>query len=51
MALKATQDARVADAQRVAQTLLDLNDKWNTTVGALTAAVDRLTVSVEARRG
>lgn len=42
IALKAAQEARVEDAKLVTKTLLELNDKWNTTVNALTTAVDRL---------
>ena len=42
LALKTTQEARVEDAKLVTKTLLELNDKWNTTVNTLTTAVDRL---------
>ena len=42
LALKTAQEARVEDAKLVTKTLLDLNDKWNTSVNALTTAVDRL---------
>jgi hypothetical protein len=48
--LRSTQDKRVEDAQKVADTLLDLNDKWNATVMTLTAAVNDLKTAVEARR-
>jgi hypothetical protein len=48
--LRATQDKRVEDAKKVADTLLDLNDKWNATVVSLTAAVNELKTAVEARR-
>lgn len=42
LTLKAAQEARVEDAKLVTKTLLELNDKWHTSVNALTAAVDRL---------
>lgn len=40
--LRASQEARVEDAKKVTDTLLKLNDKWNTTVTALTDAVKEL---------
>ena len=43
VALKLAQEARVDDAKKVTSTLLELNDKWNGSVNALTTAVDRLT--------
>ena len=42
--LRRAQEARVEDAKKVTKTLLELNDKWNTTVSALTAAVKELRV-------
>jgi hypothetical protein len=48
--LKTTQEARVEDAKKVTATLLELNDKWNTTVGALAQAVNELRASITARR-
>lgn len=41
-ALEAVHSARVADAQKVAQTLLDLAERWNAALNDLTNAVDRL---------
>ncbi len=46
--LKETQDARVTDAQKVAATLLEQNEKWNGTIGALTQAVNDLKTVFEA---
>lgn len=46
--LKDTQDARVTDAQKVASTLLEQNQKWNDTIGGLTAAVRELKTAYEA---
>lgn len=43
-ALAAVQEARVADAQKVAQTLLAMQDKWQESLGELTEAVNRLGV-------
>ncbi|MCP4204265.1 MAG: hypothetical protein GY769_20300 [bacterium] len=40
--LSKAQDARVADAKKVTAMLLELNDKWNTTVSDLAAAVKEL---------
>jgi hypothetical protein len=48
--LKEVQDARVADAQRVVDRVLDLNDRTNEAIGGLTAAVDRLYTLLEADR-
>ena len=50
LTLKATQDARVDDAKKVSNTLIDLNDKWNTTIGALSSAVHQLTDELKDRR-
>jgi len=50
LTLRATQEARVDDAKKVAATLLELNDKWNTTVGSLTQAVNELRASISTRR-
>jgi len=49
VALQKAQNDRVDDAKRVAQTLLDLNDKWNASVNSLTQAVDRLATSTTPR--
>jgi hypothetical protein len=48
--LKAVQDSRVTDAQKVVTTLLALNDKWQSTIGDLSTAVDRLNTTIEASR-
>lgn len=45
--LRASQEARVADAKKVTDTLLMLNDKWNTTVVELTDAVKELKTVVQ----
>jgi hypothetical protein len=44
--LKETQEARVADAKKVADTLLSINDKWHATMGQLTSAVNELRASL-----
>jgi hypothetical protein len=49
-ALKEVQDARVEDAKKVSQTLLDLNDKWVEAIGALTDAVKELKTAIAERR-
>lgn len=41
-ALAAVQEARVQDAQRVASTLLEMQDKWQSALSELTQAVERL---------
>lgn len=42
VALAAVQESRVADAQKVAQTLLAMQDRWQSVIGDLTDAVQRL---------
>lgn len=42
VALAAVQQARVEDAKKVAETLLALNDRWQTSLNELTNAVERL---------
>jgi Flp pilus assembly protein protease CpaA len=49
-ALAAVQQARVDDAKRVAETLLALNEKWQTAINELTNAVERLNDRDPARR-
>lgn len=41
-ALAAVQEARVADAQKVAQTLLSLQDRWQQAISELTKAVEKM---------
>jgi len=41
-ALAAVQEARVADAQKVAQTLLSIQDRWQQAVADLTKAVEKM---------
>lgn len=41
-ALSAVQEARVADAQKVAQTLLSLQDRWQQSINELTKAVEKM---------
>ena len=41
--LKASQEARVADAQKVAKDSLEREDKWQDLISELTRAVERLT--------
>ena len=45
--LKASHDARVADAQRVIDVFLELNDKWNTTLNELTSTMTGLQTLLE----
>lgn len=47
--LKETQESRVADAKKVADTLLAINDRWHATIGQLTTAVNELRASVTRR--
>lgn len=49
-ALAAVQDARVQDAQRVATTLLEMQDKWQTSLNDLTQAVERLSAAPSSKR-
>lgn len=49
-ALAAVQDARVQDAQRVATTLLEMQDKWQTSLNDLTQAVERLSAAPSNKR-
>jgi thymidylate synthase len=48
--LKTTQEARVADANRMITVMLDLNNKNNEAIGQLTAAVSGLENAIERRR-
>lgn len=49
-ALSAVQDARVADAQKVATTLLEMQDRWQTSLNDLTQAVERLSAALPTKR-
>jgi len=49
-ALSAVQDARVADAQKVASTLLEMQDKWQASLADLTQAVERLSAALPTKR-
>lgn len=41
-ALAAVQESRVADAQKVAQTLLSMQDRWQQAISELTKAVEKM---------
>lgn len=43
--LKAVHDARVAEAQAVTETLLELTDKWHVAINELSLAVREMKVS------
>lgn len=47
--LSRAKDARTEDAKKVIHTLLDLQEKWNTQVRDLSAAIDRLGAHIEGR--
>jgi putative AlgH/UPF0301 family transcriptional regulator len=49
-ALSAVQEARVADAQKVATTLLEMQDRWQTSLNDLTQAVERLSAALPTKR-
>jgi hypothetical protein len=49
-ALAAVQEARVQDAQRVASTLLEMQDKWQASLNDLTQAVERLSAALPTKR-
>ncbi len=49
-ALASVQDARVADAQKVATTLLEMQDRWQTSLNDLTQAVERLSAALPTKR-
>lgn len=49
--LKRAQDARVNDAKKVVQMLLELQEKWNEQVNHLRQAIDRLAVLMGEREG
>lgn len=48
-ALASVQEARVQDAQKVASTLLEMQDKWQTSLNDLTQAVERLSAAPSKR--
>jgi|688.fasta_scaffold66028_10 hypothetical protein len=49
-ALATVQEARVQDAQRVATTLLEMQDKWQVSLNDLTQAVERLSAALPTKR-
>lgn len=49
-ALATVQEARVQDAQRVATTLLEMQDKWQASLNDLTQAVERLSAALPTKR-
>lgn len=48
--LRASQEARVQDAQKVADMLLNLNDKWNASISELADAIKELKIVVQTVR-
>jgi len=51
LSLKAAQEARVADANKVTEKLLELNEKWLVAINGLATAVNELKAVAAARRG
>lgn len=47
--LRRAQEARVKDAQKVTQTLLELTKEWQEAIGALTSAIEKLDARLERR--
>lgn len=45
--LRESQEKRVEDAQKVVSQLLELNDRWNASIGHATASTDELRDSLE----
>lgn len=45
--LRVSQEARVQDAQKVADMLLNLNDKWNASITELTTVIKELKAVVQ----